>query len=173
MKQLVSITFISLSLISCTASSDKKEKDHLKISEKYMEAVESKNVAAMDSLLSDNYMGYGPSVGDSVNKKDALAAWKYNADNLYESFHYTRHKEMAVSVKEGEAMGDWVLNWAFLTIKYKDGRGPVNLWVNAVYKIEDGKIVQSRTFYNEADVLKQLGYSFQPPAVSQIDPVKN
>ena len=60
-------------------------------------------------------------------------------------------------------MGDWVSNWAYLTIKYKDGRGPVNVWVNAVYKIENGKIARSRTFYNEADVLRQLGYTIQSP----------
>ena len=118
----------------------------------------------MDSLLADNYIGYGPSVGDSVNKEEAISSWKDNAENLYESIKYTRHKELAVSVKEGEAIGDWVLNWAYLTIKYKVGSVPVNLWVNIVYRIENGKIAQSRTFYNEADVLRQLHYTIDPPA---------
>lgn len=164
MKQLVSLTAISIVFFSCTSNALNKENENLAIAKKYMEAVETKNVATMDSLLSENYIGYGPSVGDSTNKAEALKAWKLNTENLYESIKYTRHKELAVTVTNGEAMGDWVLNWAYLTIKYKDGRGPVNLWVNAVYKIEDGKIAQSRTFYNEADVLRQLGYSIQPPA---------
>ena len=59
----------------------------------------------MDSLLADNYIGYGPSVGDSINKEEAILNWKDNAENLYESFEYTRHKELAVTVKEGEAKG--------------------------------------------------------------------
>ena len=159
MKQLLIFSAISISLFSCTADSGKKEGENLAIAKKYMEAVETKNAATMDSLLADNYMGYGPSVGDSTNKADALKSWKYNAENLYESVQYTRHKELAVTVKEGEGAGDWVLNWAYLTIKYKDGRGPVHAWVNAVYRIENGKIVHSRTFYNEADVLRQLGYT--------------
>jgi len=163
MKQLILIVAISFSLFSCSSSSENKEMDNLAIAKKYMEAVESKNTTVMDSLLAENYMGYGPSVGDSTNKQDAIKTWKDNAENLYESIAYTRHKELAVTVKEGEAIGDWVLNWAYLTIKYKDGRGPVNVWVNAVYKIDGGKIIQSRTFYNEADVLRQLGYSIQPP----------
>jgi len=163
MKQLILLIAISISLVSCSSNDSNKESANLAIANKYREAVESKNVATMDSLLSENYTGYGPSVGDSVNKADALNTFKYNAENLYESFEYTRHKELAVTVNEGEAQGNWVLNWAYLTIKYKDGRGPVNLWVNAVYRIEDGKIVQSRTFYNEADVLRQLGYSMAPP----------
>jgi ketosteroid isomerase-like protein len=164
MKQLLLIATISIGLFSCTSPALKKEEQNLALAQKYMKAVETKNAAAMDSLLADNYIGYGPSVGDSVNKKDAIDNWKYNAENLYESFEYTRHKNIAVTVKEGEAIGDWVLTWAYLTLKYKDGRGPVNVWVNAVYKIDEGKIIQSRTFYNEADVLRQLGYTIEPPA---------
>lgn len=163
MKQLIVLALISLSIFACTSSAEKKEKANLAIAKKYMQAVETKNVALMDSLLADNYIGYGPSVGDSINKEEALLSWEYNAENLYESIEYTHHQEQAVTVKEGRAKGDWVLNWAYLTIRYKDGRGPVNIWVNVVYVIENGKIVMSRTFYNEADVLRQLNYTIEPP----------
>ena len=166
MKQLLLIATIGIGLFSCTSQAVKKENENLAIAQKYMKAVETKNAATMDSLLANNYIGYGPSVGDSINKKDAIDNFKYNAENLYESFEYTRHKNIAVTVKEGEAIGDWVLTWAYLTLKYKDGRGPVNVWVNVVYRIENGKIILSRTFYNEADVLRQLGYSMEPPAVN-------
>jgi len=166
MKQLIVLALISLSLFACTSSADKKEKANLAIAQKYMQAVETKNVALMDSLLADNYIGYGPSVADSTNKQQAILNWKDNVENLYESIEYTHHQEIATTVKEGRAKGDWVLNWAFLTIKYKDGRGPVNLWVNVVYVIENGKIKMSRTFYNEADALRQLRYNLDPPQVS-------
>jgi hypothetical protein len=166
MKQLIVLALISLSLFACTSSADKKEKANLAIAQKYMQAVETKNVALMDSLLADNYIGYGPSIEDSIYKQQAILNWKDNVENLYESIEYTHHQEIATTVKEGRAKGDWVLNWAFLTIKYKDGRGPVNLWVNVVYVIENGKIKMSRTFYNEADVLRQLRYNLDPPQVS-------
>ena len=160
MKQFILLVVLTASLLSCTSSVDKASNESLAIAKRYMEAVETGNVAAMDSLLADNYMGYGPSVDDSSNKEDALKNWKYNVEKLYESIKYTRHQNIAVTVKEGEQAeaGNWVSNWAYLTIKYKDGRGPVNVWVNAVYKIENGRIVRSRTFYNEADALRQLGY---------------
>ena len=58
-----------MACFACTSSADKKEKENLAIAQKYMKAVETKNVAAMDSLLADNYIGYGPSVGDSTNKE--------------------------------------------------------------------------------------------------------
>ncbi len=165
MKQFILLVAIGSSMLSCTSSTDKTKKESLAIAKRYEEAVETNNTAAMDSLLADAYMGYGPSIGDSIRKAGALESWKYNAENLYESIKYTRHQNIAVTVKEGEEAdpGDWVSTWAYLTIKYKDGRGPVNVWVNAVYKIENGKIARSRTFYNEADVLRQLGYIIQPP----------
>src|SRR4051812_24331597 len=102
MKQLILLLAVSISLFSCTSSPNKKENDSLSIAKRYMEAVETNNPAAMDSLLADNYMGYGPSVGDSTNKEDALNNWKYNATNLYESIKYTRYQNIAVTVKEGE-----------------------------------------------------------------------
>ena len=163
MKQILFLILTSISLYSCKEDTDKKVTEHIAIAKKFMKAVESKDVATMDFLLAENYVGYGPSVGDSTNKKDAVDAFKFNSENLYESFEYSMHKEIAVTSTDGEAAGDWVLNWAYLTIKYKDGRGPINLWVNVVYRIEKGKIVTSRTFYNEADALKQLGYSIVPP----------
>ena len=165
MKQFILFLSLSLLFYSCSNSGDNKKSENLAIATKYMEAVETNKPAVMDSLLADNYMGYGPSVGDSTNKGDALANWKFNAEHLYESIKYTRHQSIAVSVTDGDpaALGDWVTNWAYLTIKYKDGRGPVNVWVNAVYKIENGKIARSRTFYNEADVMRQLGYTSVRP----------
>ena len=162
MKQFSLLLLIIASLFSCTSATDQKEKESLAIAKRYIAAVESNDIKAMDSLLADNYMGYGPSVDDSTNKTDALANWQYNSERLYESVKYTRQQSLAVTVKENEEVpaGNWVTNWAYLTIKYKDGRGTANLWVNAAYRIENGKIVHSRTFYDEADVLRQLGYGF-------------
>ncbi len=98
MKQIILFAIACIGLSSCTSSAEKKEKANLAIAQRYMEAVETKNVMAMDSLLADNYMGYGPSVTDSINKEGAILNWKYLVENLYESVHYTRHKELAVTV---------------------------------------------------------------------------
>jgi hypothetical protein len=166
MKQLILFGTLIAFLSSCDSAEDKTKAANLEIAKKYMQAVESNDVAAMSNLLADNYKGYGPNDGDSTNKEEAIKNWKYNAENLYESIKYSRHFNVAVTVKEGEEAlpGDWVSNWAYLTIKYKDGRGPVHVYLNAIYKIENGKIALSRTLYNEADVLRQLGYQFTTPA---------
>ena len=160
MKLFILSLVAAASLVACT-SGKTKEKESLAVINKYMEAVESNNTAAMDSLLADNYMGYGPSVDDSTNKAEALANWKRISEQLYGSVKYTRHHNLAVTVKENEDVepGNWVSNWSYLTIVYKDGKSKANLWVNTAYKVENGKIVHSRSFYNEADVYRQLGYA--------------
>ena len=168
MRQLIFFFFFCFGMIACNSSESKtaaanKSADLMSIADKYRHAVETKDVTMMDSLLDENYKGFGPSVGDSITKAEAIANWKAEVANLYESIEYTRSESLPISVPDGSLAGDWVSNWALLTIKYKDGRGPVQVWVNAAYKIENGKIVRSRTFYNEADALRQLGYQIVPP----------
>jgi len=162
MKKIVVICVPVIFLFACTNSTGINT-DNISVVQKYIEAVQSKNVDAMTALLADDYIGYGPSYSDSINKKDAIANWKNVSENLYESIEYTRSFNFAAKLTEGPRPGDYVADWSSLKIKYKDGRGPVYLNVNAVYRIENGKITTSRTFYDEADVYRQLGYSFVPP----------
>ena len=136
------------------------EKENIAVIEKYIQAVQSKDTQTMSDLLADDYIGYGPSFSDSTNKEQAIASWKDVAENLYEKIEYTRTVNIAAKVTEGRYPGNFVSDWATLKITYKDGRGPVFLTMNAVYRIENGKINMSRSFYNEADVLRQLGYDY-------------
>ena len=154
-------------LASCSANNNNINTDNISVVKKYVAAVESKNVNAMAALLSDDYIGYGPSFSDSINKADAIANWKNVAENLYDSIQYTRSVNLAAKITDGPRPGDYVVDWSSLKITYKDGRGPVYLFVNAIYRIENGKITMSRTFYDEADAYRQLGYQFVPPSTQQ------
>ena len=82
---------------------------------------------------------------------------------LQELFFYEISRNITESIPDGKNQGEWVSNYAQLSITYKDGRGPVKIWANTIYRIENGKIVKSYTFYNEADALRQLGYVFVNP----------
>ena len=92
-----------------------------------------------------------------------MASWKYNNENVYESVDYDRTHTFATTVHDGPNAGEWAYNWAHVTLTFVDGGGTVELLMNAVYKIENGKIARTRTFYNEADVWEQLGYRIFPP----------
>jgi len=117
----------------------------------------------MDVYLDENYMGLGPSYGDSIGKSQAIENWKGNIEDLYESIKYNKSRNIAITIATGDNQGDWVSNWGELDIHYKDGKGSVTIWANSIYQIENGKIIKSYTFYNEADALKQLGYVFINP----------
>ena len=148
---------IVLFVVACSGTGDTQQKENIAVIEKYIKAVQEKDTQTMSDLLAENYIGYGPSFTDSINKTQAIASWKDVAENLYDKIEYTRTVNITAKVTDGPHPGDYVSDWASLKITYKDGRGPVYLNMNAVYRIENGKITLSRTFYNEADVLRQLG----------------
>jgi limonene-1,2-epoxide hydrolase len=161
MKNLAFILLFLPFLMSCSLEGD-SSKDNIEIVEKYIKAVEELDYNTMESLLADNYRGLGPSFTDSINKEFALASWKYNVENLYDKIKYSRIQTAPVKISEGPNRGDWVSSWAELKIAYKSGETVV-IWANTTYKVENGKIVKSFTFYNEADALRQMGYIFIHP----------
>ena len=62
MKQLIFFAAIITLLFSCTSSADKTKTENLALAKKFLIAVETKDVKTMDSLLADNYIGFGPSI---------------------------------------------------------------------------------------------------------------
>lgn len=162
MKKNVLLLLVFTLLMSCSTQNKSSAKNE-ELIKKYVNAVEQNDTATMESLLDDNYEGFGPSVDNSIDKIGAIANWKDNIENLYESIHYNKARIISVNVPNGENKGEWVSNWAELKIIYKKDKKSVTVWANTVYQIENNKIIKSFTFYNEADVLEQLGFVFINP----------
>lgn len=151
-----------LILLACSGNDTKGKKD-IALVENYINAVENLEYNLMEVYLSDDYKGYGPSINDSIGKSGAIISWKKNIDELYTKIEYKFSKIMPVSFKDGPNKGNWVSNWAELEITYKHKGAKVVIWANTIYKIEGDKIIETYTFYNEADALEQLGYLFINP----------
>ena len=166
MKQLILFAVVSIGLWGCTSSTDKLNQEHIDLVNKYIKSVEDMDFDAMGNYLDEKYMGLGPSYGDTIYKADAVANWKENVTNLYKKISYTKSKTAAVHIEGGVNEGNWVGNWAELAIEYQSG-GKVNIWANTNYLIENGKIIRSITFYNEADALRQLGYKIVAPSATE------
>jgi hypothetical protein len=162
MKNLILLLVMSICLLACTSTKEKKDSENIDLVKSYIKSVEELDFESMGNFLADNYLGMGPSYGDSIRKDEAIANLKYNVSNLYEKIHYNRSKFAAVSIPDGDNKGEWVANWAELSIVYKGGADSVMIWANTNYMIENGKIARSLTFYNEADALRQLGYKIVP-----------
>jgi len=161
MKKYIILMAIVVGLYACTPNTANKGVENVEVVKNYVTAVENLDFDAMSNYLADNYMGLGPSYGDTIYKAQAVENWKRNVEDLYESIQYTRSQLAPVVIKEGDAKGDWVGNWAEMNIVYKSG-DKITLWANTNYQVENGKIIRSLTLYNEADALRQLGYTIVP-----------
>ena len=162
MKSITTLALLAglgLSLFSCNSSQDQQNAENVKLVEAYVKSVEAMDFDAMDKYLDDNYLGVGPSYGDSIDKESAIINWKLNVTSLYEKIEYTKSRFAPVSIQDGTAKGEWVANWSEMNITFKDGKS-VTLWANTNYKVAGGKIIESLTFYNEADALRQMGYVY-------------
>ena len=163
MKHLIFITLLLTALITACNTGSRNPEGNVALVENYIKAVENADAELMESLLAENYVGFGPSFGDSIGKAQALLNWKDNVENLYEKIRYNSSRNIAISITTGPNQGDWVSNWAELFIRYKQNQGSVTIWANTIYLIENNKIAKSYTFYNEADALRQLGYVIIDP----------
>lgn len=156
---LIYLVFV-VTVLSCN-NHNRQDEQNVKLVSNYIEAVENLDYDAMDKFLAEGYMGYGPSVNDSINKPQAIANWKMNVESLYEDIHYDQSRVVAITVPDGPNKGNWVSNWAQLNIKYQGTEDDqVVIWANTIYRVEAGKIISSYTFYNEADVMEQLGFFY-------------
>ena len=154
MKHFILTIILGMFLIGCNNNSV----ENVALIEKYIQSVEAQDYDFMESVLDENYLGLGPSYGDSIRKPAVLQNWKDNTENLYENIKYNKSRNAAFTISDGEHQGEWVSNWAELNITYQAEIGEVTIWANSVYQIENGKIIKSITFYNEADALYQLGF---------------
>ncbi len=162
MKKLFYLTLVLPVLFSCSGV-DKNTKENTTLVENYVNAVQNLDYDLMETYLSEDYMGYGPSLNDSIGKSGAVSSWKSNITDLYEKIEYKKSRVIAVSIDDGPNKGEWVSNWAELEITYKGGNDMIKLMTNTIYMIEGSKITKSYTFYNEADALEQLGFVFINP----------
>lgn len=134
--------------------------ENLKVVEKYQAALKSLDYDTMKEILAEDYMGYGPSLGDSMNKEDALLNFKYNMENLYDKLKFRGIENVVVGNPTGVRPGQWISSWGRFEIKFKGQSNEAVIWANTIYLVNEGKITRSFIFYNEADALRQMGYSY-------------
>jgi predicted ester cyclase len=173
----ISITLFLLSMIcACSQHHEKEEtmakpvnegEGQINIVYAYIDAVLNKDFTAMDTMLAPNFMAYGPAVTDSVNKSQEIDSWKKEWAETYDSITYNRITTVFKHIDSGNFAGDWVSDWANITLKYKNGK-TAKFGLNEVYKVVNSKIVLSSAYYDAAGIMKQLGYTFVPPKEAKV-----
>ncbi|HEU5292390.1 MAG TPA: nuclear transport factor 2 family protein, partial [Cyclobacteriaceae bacterium] len=128
-----------------------------------LDAIVTGDTSAIDGLLADNFMDYGPGINDSLDRAATIAWYKNNWRNSWKSVNFDRYTMLSVSLKDGKVPGDWVLDWGIVTVKHKDGTPDLKFQWHGVFRMENGKIAQANAFFDQSDILKQIGYKFVPP----------
>src|SRR3954454_1519030 len=103
MRYLILCSVVYFGLTACNSNRDvenssDKSAANLEIIDKYRHAVETNDLNTFDTLLSNDYKGYGPSVNDSITKPQALINWKNEISTLYQSIQYTRSESYPITI---------------------------------------------------------------------------
>ena len=132
--------------------------------QQYTDAAVKGDTVSMASFLADNYKGFGPGLNDSTDRAKNTASWSKNWREEFASIDFNRAGMIAFSVPaDGKFPGDWVAEWAFITVNYKNGNTPFKFWWHGVSRVTNGKIDLSRSFYNVNDFYDQHGFTVTPP----------
>lgn len=134
------------------------------IVKQYTDAVVKGDTVAMASFLADNFRAYGPGSNDSTNLENHLKIWKKSWREEFASIDFQSAGLIAFNVPaDGKYPGDWVADWALISITYKNGNKPFKFWWHGVYRMKDAKIELNRAFYNVNDFFTQQGFKVTPP----------
>jgi|GEM_PF-5356069 len=169
MKYLACILLSSLLIVSCTPPEDPQiaiDEANTKVVFDYIDAVTNGDIDAMSAALADGYWSYGPAIADSSSKAENIANWTGNWDSLFAKIDYARVASTTESFADGPLAGDWVSDWATITVDYQDGT-QTTFRFNGVYRVEGGKITRSTSFYDRADLLTQIGWTLAPPSTGE------
>ncbi len=130
---------------SIALCSGKRQIDQdISVVEKYIQAVQSNNVQAVRKLLDDSYVGYLPSLSNSIGKEQVLANLIYESERVYEKIEYVQNVHLSVSGIDDPQSSRLVSDSCVVKITYKDGRGSTFFKLLVDYRIAKGKITYSR-----------------------------
>ncbi len=112
------------------------------------------------SMLSSDFMDYGPGPEDSADLQKTIDIWKQNVS--VQQNRKVNFVAETFNVKSGDLAGHWVSVWGNYSCSQngKDLRFPFQYTAH----VSDGKIDQDRVYYDQLYILKTLGYSVTPPS---------
>lgn len=132
--------------------------DQVQLVKNFTNAIINKDFNAMEVLLHENFVGYGPFINTQKNKTQEIAEWKQVWGEQVLSAEYNRTQIIPVTIEEGDFAGEWVMDYAVVTATYAiRPNKQVTFLFHAAYKIVDNQIAETYNYFNAADVQQQLG----------------
>jgi len=168
MKKLILPAILLVGMASCNKPApavDTVGEQNKSLVQKYDEAIVTGDTSNLESFLAEKFMAYGPAMKDSSSRQQIVDIWKKNWRTTWASIKFDRDAILAFTIPPGEKHpGDWVADWAVITVNQKNGLPTVKFRWHTVFRVKDGKIDQSVGFYDLNDILVQQGFTITPPA---------
>ena len=135
----------------------------LDVVQKYTKALQAGDVAAMNSQLAPGAMIYG--LGGGLDSLTVIQHREYytNSTNQYK---HTLSSELYLPVKVTNNWneGEWVLSWGVNTIQDKKTGKTIRVPYHTAGRIENGKIVSLRYWYDMWNIMESQGFEVKPPS---------
>jgi len=109
----------------------------------------------------DDNISYHWSGGDSLNGKQAVKDYYIARWKLIDSLKFSNHIVLPIQVNESQAPeaappGKWVLHWAMVDIKYKNGK-KLTFWLHNVNHYNDaGKVDFTNLFMDRHPIMEAI-----------------
>lgn len=135
----------------------------LEVVQKYTKALQAGDVAAMNAQLAPGAMIYG--LGGGLDSLTATQHREYYT-NSTNQFKHTLSSELYLPVKVTNNWneGEWVLSWGVNTIQDKKTGKTIPVPYHTAGRIENGKIVSLRYWYDMWNIMESQGFEVKPPS---------
>jgi len=126
----------------------------------YVEAWNTGNMDALDSIIAANYQRSGPSGGDASSLEELKA--------VIGRFR-TAFPDARVTVDEADYLDNRsVIRWTYTGTNTGEGQFPatgkkVSVSGVSVSRYEEGKLVEELVYFDNLDFMTQLGFKLTPP----------
>ena len=113
------------------------------------------NLALVDELYAPDYVGHEVDISEDRVGIDAVKEWVTGARTMYPDLNITTEE---IIVKDDKIVERWTVTGTNANYGKKVRYSGV-----CIFRVVNGKFVEGWYFYNEAEVLRQLGYTITPP----------
>ena len=128
----------------------------------YTSALQKGDVAEMNAQFSEKAMIYGLGGGLDSLTVEQHKEYFTNSTNQY-THSISGNLFLPVKVEDNWNEGEWLLSWGTNTVTDKKTGKEIVIPYHSVSRIEDGKIVFMRYFYDMLNIVTSQGFTLTPP----------
>lgn len=138
------------------------EEANIKLVSEFIDALISNKQDKVKSLVTGDFMDYGPSIKDSMNIDQLTYAWA-KIDSTRANQDAGVFVATSLVVNEGDLAGDWVNVWGTYTANEKSSNYAYNAPWHRVFRVKEGKISFSRAWFDNLAISLELGTVIPAP----------